>query len=144
MWRVAIGVLAALFMVSVVVWANVIGPPSPSVTGLAFGLGFDFMGVPTASQVAAFTTPYTMHVPANYGTPQSYCTCGTNPTSNTLFAVKCNGVSEGSFTLSSSCVLTLPTNSAFSCTAGQRIEMDAPASPDATAADIACTVSFTR
>jgi len=110
--------------------------------GQTFGLGFDFIGTPTASMIEAFTTPYTMNVPANYATPTSVCTCGTTPSETDAYTVKCNGTPEGTFSLSTTCVLTLPTNSAYACTAGQRMEMDAPAT--VSGKDIACTVAFTR
>lgn len=107
-----------------------------------FGVGFDFIGTPTASMIEAKNLVYEMSVPANYATPTSSCTCGTNPSETDAYTIKCNGTSEGTFSLSTSCVLTLPTNSAYTCTAGQRFEMDAPAT--VSGKDIACTVAYTR
>lgn len=113
-----------------------------STNSSVFGLGFDFIGTPTASMIEATNLVHEISVPANYATPTSSCTCGTNPAETDAYTVKCNGTSQGTFSLSTSCVLTLPTNSAYTCTAGQRFEMDAPAT--VSGKDIACTVAYTR
>ena len=117
--------------------------------GATFGVGFDFIGTPGASQIVVFTAPYTMNVPANYATPTSVCTCQTSPSGDQSYSIKVNNVAQGTFTVKAACGntaspsnVTLPTTSAYQISAGQEIMIQAPAVP--TGADIACTIAFTR
>ena len=100
--------------------------------------GFVFPGVPTASAYALRGATATCTIPANFTTPTTTASCGTNPTSNTIFTLKDGATTYGTVTLSSSCVATLATQSGTSksVTVDDRLQFIAPASPDATAADI--------
>jgi hypothetical protein len=70
---------------------------------------------------------------------------GTNPTSTFDMDVTLDGASIGTISVSTGGVLTFTTTSgtAKSVTAGQRLEVVAPGSADATAADIAVTFTAT-
>jgi len=119
--------------------------------GTAFGtlatqstsaVGFNFAGTVVASTIAAFTCPFNLTIPANFLTPNSVATCVTNPSESDAYTVKVNGVSVGTITLSTSCVATLGSASQTTCSAGQRMEVDAPAT--VSGANVAITVAVNR
>ena len=89
----------------------------------------------------AFTCVGSLTVPANFTTPTTTATCGTNPAESDAYTLKINGSSVGTITLSTSCAVTLGTASATTCTAGQRFELDAPAT--VSGKDISISVGVT-
>lgn len=113
-----------------------------SVSGVAFEKSFDFIGTPTASMIEALTCTYTLNFPSGLTTPTSAASCGTNPSETDDYIIKVNGTQKGDISLSTSCVATLTAASSFTCTAGQRLEIDAPAT--VSGANIALSLAFTR
>jgi hypothetical protein len=113
-----------------------------TLTGTTSGVGFNFAGTVVASTIAAFTCPFSLTIPTNFTTPNSVATCGTNPAESDAYTVKVAGVSVGTITLSTSCVATLGAASTTTCTAGQRMEVDAPTT--VSGANVAITVAVTR
>jgi hypothetical protein len=113
-----------------------------TLTGTTTSVGFNFAGTPVASSIAAFTCAFNLTIPANFVSPTSVATCGTNPSEADAYTVKVNGVSVGTITLSTSCVATLGTASTTTCAAGQRMEIDAPAT--VSGKDVAITIAATR
>jgi hypothetical protein len=110
--------------------------------GSTASVGFDFAGSVAASSIAAFTCGYALTIPANFTSPNSYVTCGTNPSEADAYTVKVNGATVGTITLSTTCVATLGTATATTCAAGQRMEIDAPAT--VSGKDVAITIGVTR
>jgi hypothetical protein len=105
-------------------------------------VGFDFAGSVAASSISAFTCGFALTIPANFTSPNSYATCGTNPAESDAYTVKVNGTTVGTITLSTTCVATLGTATATTCAAGQRMEIDAPAT--VSGKDVAITIGATR
>src|SRR5216683_457878 len=94
---------------------------------------FSVSGTPTASQIFPGACTRTLTFPADFtaanGAATSVASCGTNPSETDDYLVKVAGTQIGDVSLSTSCVATLTTVShvAKTCTATQRIEVDAPA-----------------
>jgi hypothetical protein len=103
---------------------------------------FSFIGVPTASMIQAFACPFNVTIPANFVSPNTYATCGTNPSETDIYTVKVNGSTVGTLTLSTSCSLTRGSSSATTCMPGQRFEIDAPAT--VSGSNIGITIGITR
>jgi collagen type VII alpha len=104
-------------------------------------------GKPSAGQlIMIYTVEATENFPANFATPNSYGTCGVNPTSTALYTVYKNGVSVGTISISTLGVFTFATTSgaAFTVNAGDRLTMIAPGTQDATLADVGITLVGTR
>lgn len=118
--------------------------PTATSTPTTQGIGFDYMGTPAASTIEAFTCVYTHNFPANFASPDSKASCGTNPAESDAYTAKVAGVTIGTVTLDTGCAATFATvgGAAKTCTAGQRLELDAPAT--VSGADIAITLGFTR
>jgi hypothetical protein len=113
------------------------GPPvTPTPVVQPYDIGFYFPGTPTTAQVLAETF-VGVDVDFDDDFAGSYCRIGTNPTATFVIDVAVNGVNIGDISISTGGVATFTTDSgALSMTAGQRITFTAPASVDATAADI--------
>jgi len=105
-------------------------------------LGFDYIGTPTASMVEAYTCAYTLNFPSGLTSPNTQATCGTNPAESDTYTISVNGVSKGTVALSTACSATLTAASSFTCTAGQRLTLAAPAT--VSGSDIAITLAYTR
>ncbi len=109
---------------------------------------FGISGTPTASQILPSACTRTLTFPADFtaanGAATSVASCGTNPSETDDYLVKVAGTQIGDVSLSTSCVATLTTVShvAKTCTATQRIEVDAPAT--VSGANIAIVISGTR
>jgi hypothetical protein len=101
-------------------------------------------GTPSASLVIPDTCAQTVTFPANLTTPTSYVSCGTNPSENDDYIIKVAGSQIADISISTSCVATLNTvsHTTQSCTAGQRIEVDGPAT--VSGANISIVVVGTR
>jgi|SRR5215831_5550034 len=111
-----------------------------SLAGTSSSVGFNFAGTVTANTIAAFTCTVPLTVGTNFAS--SAATCGTNPAESDAYTVKVNSVSLGTITLSTSCVATLGTATQTTCSAGQRMEIDAPAT--VSGANVAITLAVTR
>lgn len=118
--------------------------------GTAFGtlatqsssaVSFFFAGTPAASSIVTFACPFSMTVPTNFASPNSTAVCATNPAESDAYTVKINGVSLGTITLSTSCVPTLGTATTTTCSAGQKMEVDAPATVSGTNVSIVVAVN---
>jgi hypothetical protein len=105
------------------------------------------VGKPAAGQlVLIYTAEATETFPANFATPNSYGSCGVNPTSSAIYSVYKNTTAVGTVTISTSGVFTFATTSgaAFTLNAGDRLTMVAPGSQDTTLADVGITLVGTR
>ena len=108
-----------------------------------YRLGFFFTTTPTSSEVLCLhvvTDAFT--IPANFATPDSKGSVGTNPTSSFAIDVQNNGVTIGTITIGTGGSITWATASgtAKSIAAGDVLKFVAPASADATIANVAITV----
>lgn len=101
-------------------------------------------GAPTASQkIAIFVFPFTADIAAS--ATGSQCESLVSATAQTDFLVKKNGSTIGTIRWAASgTVATYVTFSATSFAAGDILVIEAPASPDATLADIAFSLKLTR
>ena len=101
-------------------------------------------GTPAASLIIPDTCAQTISFPANFTTPTSVVSCGTNPGEADDYIIKVAGARIGDISISTSCVATLTTvsHATESCTAGQRIEVDGPAT--VSGANISIVVVGTR
>ena len=122
---------------------------SPSLVGANFGLGFDIDGAVTASQYRVFTSNVALHIPTNYTTPTTVCTCQVAPTTNQTYTITANNVAQGSLTITTTCGPTasgsnviLPTNAAYTVNPGEPLKVQAPAS-SVSGQGIACTIAYT-
>jgi hypothetical protein len=106
-------------------------------------VGFFFGGTPTASQTVKFIATRAFTLPAALAGSQGHA--GTATTAQADFDIRKNGGSIGtaSFAASSSAA-TFTFASAVSFAAGDRLEVTAPASSDATLADVAVTLTGIR
>jgi hypothetical protein len=109
-------------------------------SGQSYDIGLNIGGAPTANQILAFACPRTITFPVNFTTPTARVSCGTNPAEPDDYLVRVNSVQIGDISLSTSCVATLTTVGGLTktCTAGQRLELDAPAT--VSGANIAITL----
>ena len=73
-------------------------------------MGLRFPRRTPASAYALRGATATCTIPANFTTPTTTASCGTNPTSNTVFTLKDGATTYGTVTLSSSCTATLATS----------------------------------
>lgn len=107
---------------------------------------FDFMGTLVGSLIAATTCVYTETFPATLASPSSQVSCGINPGQTDTYTVLVAGASKGTFTINSSCVPSFSgIASGFTCTAGQRLEIDGPTSFSVTApSDVAISLAYSR
>lgn len=108
-------------------------------------LGFYFPGgPPTSSQLMfKYVTPRALVIPGNASGSVGHI--GTNPTATFTMVLSVAGASVGTIAVSTGGVFTFATTSGnpVNVTAGQRIEIAAPSGTDATAADIALSLSVT-
>jgi hypothetical protein len=82
--------------------------------------------------------------PANFS--GSRATVGTNPTSTATYTILKNGSSIGTVAISTSGTATFTTSGggSVSCSAGDRLTIQAPSPQDATLSDVAITITGTR
>lgn len=123
--------------------AGVVSLTTPvPLTGTTATIGFDFAGPVAAGAIASFTCVVPMTIPANFASPNSVLTCGTNPAESDAYTVKVNGATVGTLTISTACVITRGSSSSTTCSAGQRMEIDAPATVSGN--DVAISLGVTR
>lgn len=114
---------------------------SPCVTPTQpYDVWFGLSSTPVASMVLPGVCARTLTFPAN--TAGAVASCGTNPAESDAWVLKVAGATKATLTLSTSCVLSLSSQASFTCTAGQRLEMVAPAT--VSGVDIAFTIPATR
>lgn len=104
-------------------------------------LGMFFPGTPGSSQLMfKFVAARAFTFPANFA--GAYGHIGTNPTGSFVMDVSLEGAGIGTITVSTGGAFTFATTSGTSkaVAAGEVIEIEAPASTDATAADISATL----
>jgi len=104
-------------------------------------------GKPSAGQlVGIYTAGASFIFPANFASPNSYGTVGTNPTATATYSVYKNGSLIGTIAVSTSGVFTFATSGGVSVTfnAGDRLTIVAPGSQDATMQDVGITLVGTR
>ena len=123
--------------------AGVVSLTTPvTLTGTTSSVGFDYPGLVGPSAIGAFTCVVGLTIPANFVTPNSVVTCGVNPSESDAYTVKVNGATVGTLTISTTCVITRGSASSTTCSAGQRMEIDAPAT--VSGQDIAFGIGVTR
>lgn len=119
-----------------------VSPTTPvSLSGTTTSAVFFFPGKPAASQIIRVPIAVPINIAALFAGSQS--SVGTNPTAAAAFNVLVNGSSVGTATVSTAGAVTW-TGSALAVTAGQVLEMQAPATQDSTLADVAFTILATR
>ena len=110
-----------------------------------YDIGFLYSGGPPGASELLFKWIATrdLTLPADFSGAVGHI--GTNPTSTFDMDVTLDGSSIGTISLSTGAVFAFTTTSgtAKAVAAGQRLEVVAPASADATAADIALTLTAT-
>jgi hypothetical protein len=111
--------------------------------GALYDLGFYYSGGPPGASELLFTwvAPRDIDFAADFAGAVGHI--GTNPTATFAMDVTANGASIGMISVATGGVVTFTTTggTAKSMIAGDRLEVVAPASPDATAADIAVTLA---
>jgi Right handed beta helix region len=120
-------------------WEMVVDRPIFPVSGIG--------GKPAAGQlVGIYTAAASFIFPANFASPNSYGSCGTNPTATATYSIYKNGSLIGNVAVSTSGVFTFTTVGGTSVTfnAGDRLTIVAPGSQDATMADVGMTLVGTR
>lgn len=92
--------------------------------------------------VAIYTASFAQTFPANFASPDSKGSVGTNPTATASYTVKKNGTTVGTISISTGGVFTFATSggTSFSLNAGDRLTITAPSSQDATLADVGITL----
>lgn len=106
-----------------------------------------FTSTPSASEVLCLhVAAEAFTIPANFATPTSVGNCATNPTASFAIDVQRNGVSIGTITISTGGVFTFATTSgtAKAFAVGDVLKLVAPATPDATCANVAITIRGSR
>jgi hypothetical protein len=104
-------------------------------------------GKPIASQlVLIYTVEATETFPANFASPNSYGSVGTNPAATAIYTIYRNTAAVGTITISTAGVCTFATVGAapFTVNAGDRMTMTAPSTQDIFLADVAITLVGTR
>lgn len=109
-----------------------------------YRIGFFFTTAPTASEVLALhvvTDDFTF--PANFASPNSRGSVGTNPASSFALDVQKNGSTIGTITISTGGAFTFATASGTSksIAAGDVIKIVGPGTPDASIANVAITLA---
>jgi hypothetical protein len=125
---------------------GVIGATGPSIdTGSPYDVVCSLTGLPAAAQtVLILTFNRAVSFAGNFG--GSHGTAGVNPTATATYTVKQNGSSIGTVVVSTGGVVTFTTTSGAAQTfaAGDRMQVIAPSSADATLADVAITFAGAR
>jgi hypothetical protein len=112
-------------------------------TGWPYDVGGGFVGVPTASVVLMrYPFPRTVVFPS--GLTNSQGVAGTASTGTATFNINKNGSNVGTMVFTASAVATFTMGSTTTFNAGDILTVVAPASPDATLADIGFSLTGTR
>lgn len=107
-----------------------------------YDLGVDFSGKPGNSQQYSFIASRAFQLPASLTGSKAWI--GTNPTATLTMTLNKNGSSIGTVVFSTSGVPTITFASAVTFAIGDVLTIVAPASADATGADIALTLNGVR
>ena len=107
---------------------SLVGPGS----GAAYDIGFSISGAPVTNLIVPFNCVRTVNFAMAFA--GSSASCGTNPGESDAYNVSVAGSSIGSVILSTSCVASFATalGGPQTCIAGQRLELDAPATVSGT------------
>lgn len=100
-------------------------------------------GTPTSGQLVMIYTAETVEVfPANFGSPQAYGSCGTNPSALATYSLYKNTTLVGNVAISIAGTFAFTTIGGLTITLnpGDRFTMVAPGVPDATLADVGITL----
>ena len=103
-----------------------------------------FTTTPTASEILLiYLATEDIAIAANFGGAATYV--GTNPAASFVLTVKKNGSSIGTVTIATNGAVTLATSggAAQSLTSGDRLTVEAPATPDSTVANVGITLKGT-
>lgn len=111
-----------------------------------YSFGFFFIAAANASEVLCLhvaAEPFT--IPANFGSPNSLGSCGTNPAASFAIDVQRNGVTIGTITISTGGAFTFATTggTAKAIAAGDVLKFVGPASPG-TCTNVAITIRGPR
>ena len=114
---------------------------SDSNAGVPYDVGIYFPGSPTTSQVIGeFYFARDAIIADNFA--GSYARIGTNPTATWVLDIAKNGVDVGDLSIGTTGTTTFTTDATtISMAAGDRLTITAPASVDATAADLTLTIA---
>ena len=120
-----------------------VGGRSVSIESL-YDVGAYIEGIPTASEVVLrFSVARPLVLPANLAGSQSSAAAAAAAT--TPFALKVNGALVATLTFGAGATsATLPSFGAVQLVPGDVLTLTAPATPDATLADISLTLALTR
>ena len=122
---------------------NVEQPAGSGSSASPYDVGSAFGGTPTASLIIMqFIFPRAVTFPV--GLSPSQGTAGTASTGTATFDIRKNGSSVGSMVYTASATATFAMTAATSYAAGDLLEIVAPATPDATLANLVFTVAGTR
>lgn len=118
-------------------------PTSDSASGAPYDIGMYYPGAPTTSQVIlTFTAVRQFELADDFAGLQGHT--GTNPTSTWNADVQVNGGSIGTITFNTSGVISGVSTGPDVLAIGDYLEIIAPASVDATLADVNITLKATR
>ena len=120
----------------------VIEPGAGAAVPTIIDIGMFFPGTPASNQLLCkFVAVRPFTFPANFDDARG--DIGTNPTASFVMTVAVNGVTAGTITVSTAGVFTFATtgSATFQVDAGDVVLITGPASVDATAADIAATLT---
>lgn len=118
-----------------------------AVASQPFLITYSLAGAPAASDTLYIDIPSnltTVAFAANFA--GSTGKCGTNPTASAVYTIQKNGTTVGTITISTSGTFTFATTggTTVTCAASDELSIIAPATPDATLADVRFTVVGTR
>lgn len=117
--------------------------PAGSGSGAPYDVGSAFGGTPSASEVVMqFVFPRAVTLPKDL--PASQGTAGTASTGTATFDIKKNSADIGDMVFTASATATFVLSADNSFAAGDLLEIVAPASPDATLADLVFTIAGIR
>lgn len=120
------------------------GPTGPAGTS-NYSIATSIVGAPTANEVVfVHIVAETVDFPANFS--GSRCSVGVNPTATYVLTIKKNGTTIGTISISTSGAATFASSggSPYTLSPGDILSLVAPATPDATADQIAATLLGTR
>jgi hypothetical protein len=102
-------------------------------------------GQPNASQVIPITVADAATFPANFSSPNSYGSVGTNPSASVTVTIKKNGTAVGTAVISTGGVFTFATSggTSWATTAGDRVTFEFPSVADATLSNVSIVIAAT-
>lgn len=102
-------------------------------------------GLPNAAQIIPVTIGDSATFPANFSSPNSYGTVGTNPSASVTVTIKKNGSTVGTAVISTGGVFTFATSGGTPWTVapGDRVTFEFPITADATLANVSINLAST-